>query len=628
MSAVSTLNFRELSEEMNLRVANGEVAASALPNLKSALRAFLTSFGVTEDSPVGSILRRAYYRNLRLHVGRLQAEGREKSYIANRKSLMGKWCSLVTHLDRVAAATANSMTPFQSMLHELLNQSQTTIAGLARAVGISKSTLGGWVRGTLPNPRAIPSLKRLERFFAMDPDALVALAFERKSFKPVASGPAVNIQYRERLGRITKDAFRLKQVSDSLAQEWSEFVVHKTEKLPDLRRYSRGVWVATDLVTEAETAKNWYCYTKGKYVPTAHITWGHVASFLGWLSRARELGGAGLACCEVQTLAWFSNKQMSRRYMKWLIARAEDKVHNGVLDFAKFVAALNHPQHGYLTQMPELQERLPEAHRPAVWREACEEAYAWASEMKKNLAVAGIEHSREPMAPIKSVLELDDPLEAVADMTTRMKSCRPTTGGLDEAVWARDLLLIKLMASNPLRAKNMKLLTYRADNSGNLYRRPDGSWFIRIEKRAFKNAKGAAKTRDYDMPVNRVVWSDIERYLNTYRPMLPDADKVDYVFLSSSDEKPQGYVGTWKSLNRRIFYLTRRYLWNCPGIGSHGFRYIIGTATLKKAPGAWDAAAAVLHDEVETVKAHYAHLRSSDGGNYVHRLLDSAFARM
>ena len=63
-------------------------------------------------------------------------------------------------------------------------------------------------------------------------------------------------------------------------------------------------------------------------------------------------------------------------------------------------------------------------------------------------------------------------------------------------------------------------------------------------------------------------------------------------------------------------------------IGAHAFRYIIGTAILKKAPGAWDSAAAVLHDEVETVKAHYAHLRSCDGGTYAHNLLDSAFSRM
>jgi hypothetical protein len=628
MSADSTLTFRELSEKMQQRVANGEIPASALPNLKSALRAFLASFGVSEESTVGSLLRCSYYRNLRLHLEKLQAEGRDKSYIANRKSLMGKWCSLVTHLDRIAAATSNCMSPFQSALSELLTQSQTTVAGLARAAAISKSTLRSWVKGALPNLRAVPSLKRLERFFALEPNTLLDLAYERQNFKRPESVPATKIPYRERLARDSKDMYRLKQVSDSLAKEWSDFVVHKTEKLPELRRYSRGVWVTTDLITEGETDRNWYCFIKGKHVPTAKIVWEMVTSYLGWLVRAREQGGAGLTTDDVQTLAWLSNKEMARRYLKWRVARAEDKVHGGVLDFASSIASLNHPQHGYLTQMPELRERLPEAHRPEDWEDACHEAYAWASEMKRNLPAAGIEHSREPMAPIKSVLELDDPLEAVADMISRMKSRRPTTGGTTEAVWARDLLLVKLMVSNPLRAKNIKLLTYRADNTGNLYRRPDGSWFIRIEKRAFKNARGAAKSRDYDMPVNHVVWGDIERYLNTYRPMLPDADKVDFVFLSTSEEKPKGYVGAWKSLNRRVFYLTRRYLWDCPGIGTHGFRYIIGTATLKKAPGAWDAAAAVLHDEVETVKAHYAHLRPSDGGNFVHTLLDSAFARM
>jgi len=120
MSVNSSLTFRELSDKMNQRAADGEISASALPNLKSALRAFLASFGVSEESIVGSLLRRSYYRNLRLHVETLQAEGRDKSYIANRKSLMGKWCSLVTHLDRIAAAALNCMSPFQSALDELL----------------------------------------------------------------------------------------------------------------------------------------------------------------------------------------------------------------------------------------------------------------------------------------------------------------------------------------------------------------------------------------------------------------------------------------------------------------------------------------------------------------------------
>ena len=52
-------------------------------------------------------------------------------------------------------------------------------------------------------------------------------------------------------------------------------------------------------------------------------------------------------------------------------------------------------------------------------------------------------------------------------------------------------------------------------------------------RKAAPNARnGTAKNWDYDVPV----WRDIERYLNVYRPMLPDANKVDYVLLSSMDE--------------------------------------------------------------------------------------------
>ncbi|WP_144636049.1 hypothetical protein [Bordetella genomosp. 13] len=213
----------------------------------------------------------------------------------------------------------------------------------------------------------------------------------------------------------------------------------------------------------------------------------------------------------------------------------------------------------------------------------------------------------------------------MADMISRMKSCRPGTGCIEEALWARDLVLIKLMASNPLRAKNLKLLTYHADNSGNLYRKPDGSWHIRIDRHAFKNANGAARSRPYDMPIAQSVWADLERYLKVFRPMLPNASAVNYVFLS---RRPSAKPGPWSTLNTRVFNLTKAYLWGSAGIAAHGFRYIVATAILKQAPGAWDAAAAVLHDEVETVKAHYAHLRNSDSGTYVHSLLGSAFDRM
>ena len=127
------------------------------------------------------------------------------------------------------------------------------------------------------------------------------------------------------------------------------------------------------------------------------------------------------------------------------------------------------------------------------------------------------------------------------------------------------------------------------------------------------------------MPVEAALWRDIERYLRQYRTFFPNVQETDYVFLSTD-----GGVASrgWETLNKRVSQLTRRYLWNCPGVGPHAFRYISGTAILKALPGAWEVAAQVLHDREDTVRKHYAHLRGTDGATRAHTALSSAFARM
>jgi len=626
MPPVSSLSFRELSEHMQQLSRLGEVSASSLPNLNSALRAFMVGLGLTESSLVGTSLRSLYYRNMNAHLEQLKTEGRESGYIANRKSLMSKWASLTNQLDRIEAARTNSYSPFQVALKELIEESNTSMNGLATAVGIYKGTIRRWVLGALPRPAAVPSIRRIERFFALTPDYLVKLAFDNRYFKPTDGAPEEKIEYRERLATNVKDQYGLKVISEALFFEWNGFLIYKTEKMPELNRHERGVWVTTEHFTKGATEATKHCFVKNKFVPTAFIVWGYVTRYLGWLTRPRDQGGCGMAVEDVQTLAWLTHKPFVHRYMKWLIDRANDKVHNGISDFAKLVASLNHPNHGYLTQMPGLNARLPATYQHNEWQANCTEVYTWAADMKRKLHSAGMELSRAPMEPIMHILELPNPLDAIKDMCIRMRACRPTTGGIEEAVWMRDILLVKVASGHPLRAKNLKLLTYRADNTGQLFQHPDGSWHIRIPSRAFKNFKGAAK-HDYQMPVGDGLWEDIERYLKVYRPMLPDADKLDYVFLSSVTEKAPGYIGAWQSLNRRVFFLTKRYLWNCPGTGVHGIRYIIGTTVMKNG-GTWDEAGAALHDHPDTVKAHYTHIRGRDHGVRVLTLLGKTLAQM
>lgn len=253
MPPVSSLSFRELSEHMQQLSRLGEVSASSLPNLNSALRAFMAGLGLTESSLVGTSLRSLYYRNMNAHLEQLKTEGRESGYIANRKSLMSKWASLTNQLDRIEAARTNSYSPFQVALKELIEESNTSMNGLATAVGIYKGTIRRWVLGALPRPAAVPSIRRIERFFALTPDYLVKLAFDNRYFKPTDGAPEEKIEYRERLATNVKDQYGLKVISEALFFEWNGFLIYKTEKMPELNRHERGVWVTTEHFTKGAT---------------------------------------------------------------------------------------------------------------------------------------------------------------------------------------------------------------------------------------------------------------------------------------------------------------------------------------------------------------------------------------
>lgn len=101
-------------------------------------------------------------------------------------------------------------------------------------------------------------------------------------------------------------------------------------------------------------------------------------------------------------------------------------------------------------------------------------------------------------------------------------------------------------------------LTWRADNTGELYQRLDKSWWIRISRTKFKNVKGAAGDGDYDSQVHASAWRDIERYLFIFRPKLL-REPTDLIFLvrpshGITEHRP------WEGLSQHIAKLTARYL--------------------------------------------------------------------
>lgn len=618
-----SITYDHLFKQMSERALQSGMPSASLSNRVSALNSFMADLGYSSNSVIGHNLRSSYYRRLGEHVTNLVNEGRPKQYITNRKNLLGKWHALINDLDRDLSIQRGDETPFQTKLKEMV-----AIAGsqkrLAKETGTSLATLKRWISGTKPTPRALGNIRRLESYFAIEPGSLAGLVTSNAIRTILEVGESKPIEYRNRLAASVSSEYNLKHITEGLRRQWQDFLEFKVSDFVLLKKQPKAKWRVSQKSAVSESPANWYAFYNGKHVPTATITWFTITSYLGWLGLPQSAGGAGFLPEQTQSIAWFINKSLIHKYLQWQTKRSGGIVHGGTKRLIQFICALTHPKSGYLTQSPHLVSSLPQEAGIVDWDNACNSTYEWSKQALEQTQGI-IKKSRDPLEPIRDVLELANPMEAVADMVRRMKSVHPTTGGLNEGIWARDLLLIKLLASNPLRANNMKLLTYKPDNTGELYQRRDGAWFILIAPELMKNEHGAARGNPYHMPVNESLWKDIEVYLRRYRPMFPHADKTNFFFLSSTETPTPS---AWKNLNRRVFTLTKAYLWRCPGAGPHAFRYINGTSILKAMPGAWEVAAQVLHDREETVRRHYAHLRGEDGGTRAHAILHTAFERM
>ncbi len=638
--------YKDLRDHLLRSIDSGNgPPPSSRPNLLSALNGFIAERGFRDADVIGTDLRASYARNIQGHAAALHAQARSASYVSNRKSLLAQWRRCLLEADRATCLRERRQSPLQTALADMMSDGRTA-KGTSRATGIPLATLKRWLKGANPNGTSLKWLPRLERYFALPTGALSDLVQHRATSArqpPVTTEPNL---YRQRLRANCRLRYALKEPLPGLRLEWLALVKFKTSVSPlsafnrDHRAHplpvERGAnqrpsrlakqkgarWSSTSLPVAANPSQAWYAFDGTSYVPTAAINWTMVAQFLGWLQLPVEQGGQNLPPDAAQTLANFTRVDFLESYLKWRIERAGGTIHHGVKSLLTLVRGLCNPKTGFLTQSYGLFSSKAGVTGEQEWRLFCQESYEFAVEVAEEVSER-LEHSRDPFQAIGPALDLANPLEAVADAVARLDAERPTTGGLREAVWARDRLLLKLLASNPLRDKNVRLMTFREDNTGHL-RRVNGEWRILIPRHEFKNARGAARHRVYDMVVRQEVWGDIERYLRDYRPMLTAPNPGNpYLFVSSVDP-----TGPMHSLGKRFEALTRKYLAGCAGVGPHAMRHLVATAILKANPNDWAAAAWALHDLEETVRQHYVHLRCDDAQRWMKGVLDAPFARM
>jgi hypothetical protein len=624
--SVKNITYRHLKAIMLERAGEPRMPSTAsIANTMAALNGFQRERNLTDDKVIGGTLRGGFYGTRDAHLARLRGDGRSKDFVKDRKSRLGHWHRLIRALDHEGASIDGTRTPLQLALAALFADGRQ-IKPTARKVGMSYATLTQWIKGALPRFGTEHHLKRLEAVCELAPGALTDLLPYAIGKDPNAAAPGPVIAYRERLVAQIADEYRLLKKNASLIvrEEWQGLISHKSSiALPGARsnvsplrpqhRSSLREAIAADTNASEKQwrvvpmlpplpAERWIDAIDGRLCRTAAIGWSFVAGFFGWALLSIERGGAALAP-EALTLGLLCDTDLILSHLEWREARSGG-INGSITTFLKFTKMLCNPVTGYLLAHPEIGERVGVTD-PKAWRDRCIAAHVWMVQSSRKIERI-VTVGRDPKDPLLASLDMEMPLDNFVTAVRRCESCRPSTGGEWEAVWARDLLLLALTMSNPLRVRNLRELTYRPDNTGQLRKNRAGEWRIFITRPNFKNVKGAAKDKDYDQAVDPSVWPYIERYLADYRAVL-GGSRPELVFVSSVNPNVE-----WEGLDRRYFILTKRYVPGCPGVGPHSIRHIVATSIIIKT-GDFLLAADTLHDKPATVQKHYALLLASVG---------------
>jgi integrase/transcriptional regulator with XRE-family HTH domain len=590
----------------------GSGTSQVMRNQISTLHSFLALSGKTVDSIVGRELLGDFDAKLRSYTETLSLSEHTK---ADRRSHLRAWRATAQALlaeQRLSAAPDGEHRIAESDFHEKLRHALATSdqspSEIARRAGASEQAVRRWLKGAIPNTRAMPSLRRLELELGLEPDALRRLLPKQRDPRcfPAQKELPVDIPYRARQKERTADRYRLKlrDINPSLAAEWRALLEYKTTKRTTIERSKRGKW---RLLPKQKVAGRISMHAqKGNLLcETAQLNLDQFRAFAGYLSRPRTAGGFGLALDAVQTVAWLAVPEAVNGYLEFLTARSDGIAHAGHVKLANLASSLTHPVTGYLTQQPQFAERLPSAYVSIDWTEMCKATHTLCADWKQDST--GI--SRDPSVPIQKLLDLAEPfapvLKAIEFLDLAAASSPP--GSLTEAIHKRDALLLAMLMANPLRRRNWVLMTWNEDNAGVLYQRQDRQWRIRYgAAEDFKN-EGTSSSKGYDAPLPRALQDRIEDYLAEYRPrLIRNALSAAFLFPSNTGTK-------WVGLARHVTKLTRRLIPETPfGFGPHAFRHLVATDYLRKHPNDFLTVAILLHDTLETVLRAYAHLRQDE----------------
>lgn len=575
-----------------------------------------------------------------------ERQGYAPSTITSRKNLITAFQQSWVELVR----TNEIPEDFSGALKFLMEREGVTQQEIAQWCGVSKATICRWLDGSrLPSVTALKRVVTLEQRFGLQSGALV-LRLPSKLWGSKSNVPETkNTPYRVHLAVMSKKSYRLK------FEDFTSEQKHEWETLKKF--YTEPGWVAAHGLDRHDVG--WRTRRNNNKNSTAEIKLKDIENFYGCLilpssptdpslrgvefdpENESHVGvpgfdphliGLGLDAKEL-SLALFTDTILINEMVNFLRRRGFKKYHNTHTEvFLALCAQLTRPEKGFLYQFPEYGKRLksPILSREE-WQKRCSEAHKRINRMKSL-----IKNNRDKAERFNSVRdttveiikplikEREHPISVLYDIAEGLRyDFKRAPSQVDKAGLFRNMIMVMLVASNPMRAVNIAEMRFMPGAKGyehepvNLYKTADGTYRLKYEEDELKN--GAIRGR-YDLPVMSELTADLDEYFAVWRPLLVGAHACHYVFRPSplflpgrlSDTNTIACPMNANGLSNIMRCASQIYLPKCAGFGLHSARHFAATEYLKFNPGAYEIPATILHDSEEMVKATYSWVTPDD----------------
>ena len=598
----SSYTYADLRREHVSRLEEEQKSLQQIRNHTSTLQLFMRAIGRHDGDDYSEDFSALFEdRIVDFHTWS-STQGVSSATIANRLSCLRAIRETVSFINGNVVTSSS----FGDILKSLMASKGIGVTELSKKAGVNRKKVSCWLRGVLPNEKSLNDLGRLEKFFQLSNRLLQRKAIEILSI--LADGKE---QMRWKNQSLSRDPYLYKTPSPQVFQEWTDLVHFYTSPylIGGLKRNT--TWRTKNLSRITRKAR-WEGKADTGYCPTAEMRWRYFGALFGYLLLDSSRGGKSFSDSDI-TIALASDARLVLEYIEF--RRSRSGMYTGEIESViSFFLSLLREETGYLWQRVEYGLRLKKPVDASKWHLWCKQNSELLRGVLKDLIKGGhIKIGRDPKVPIQNILSMQHPIMAILNMIKRMeRQASLNYGKYSNGVIRRDILLIKMMVSNPLRVYHFSIMTYRKDNTGNLYQDESGEWRLRFLPEDFKNQRGAAN-QEYDVALSKWLYEDIYQYINVYRKFLYANDTSDHLFLPGRGIRKNAEIWNSQCISERIKRITRRYIPNCLGFHAHAFRHIVATDFIKNNPNGYQIVANILHDKLETVMKEYAHIKVADG---------------